>query len=103
MRKGKGFSNDMKILIASPEAVPFIKTGGLADVVGALLKEYKKIGIDADIILPLYKKIKTADRHFQLQSLNKRITVPIGDSLEEGKLWKGQTPGGVTAYFIEND
>lgn len=93
----------MTILIASPEAVPFIKTGGLADAVGALLKEYKKIGIDAAIILPLYKKIKTADRDFQLQSLNKRITVPLGDSLEEGKLWKGQTPEGVTAYFIEND
>ena len=34
----------MKILIASPEAVPYIKTGGLADVAGSLFKEYRGMG-----------------------------------------------------------
>ncbi|MBI4710509.1 MAG: glycogen/starch synthase, partial [Nitrospirae bacterium] len=36
----------LKILIASSEALPFIKTGGLADVAGALLNEYARLGED---------------------------------------------------------
>lgn len=93
----------MKILIASSEVVPFIKTGGLADVTGALAKEYKKIGIDTAIILPFYGKIKRAARELEIKSLGKGITVPLGNTVENGRLWKGKTPEGVDAYFIEND
>ena len=45
----------MKILFATSECVPFIKTVGLADVVGALPKELIKTGADVRVILPLYK------------------------------------------------
>ena len=47
----------MKILFAASECVPFVKTGGLADVVGALPKEIRKSGEDVRVILPLYKAI----------------------------------------------
>ena len=47
----------MKILFAASECVPFVKTGGLADVVGALPKEIRKNGEDVRVILPLYKAI----------------------------------------------
>ena len=40
----------MKILYASSEAVPFIKTGGLADVAGTLPIEMKKQGIDIRVV-----------------------------------------------------
>ena len=42
----------MKILFAASECVPFVKTGGLADVVGALPKEIRKTGADVRVILP---------------------------------------------------
>ncbi|BDU49873.1 glycogen synthase GlgA [Haliovirga abyssi] len=47
----------MKILYVASEVVPFIKTGGLADVAGALPKALKKLGNDVRVILPLYKQI----------------------------------------------
>ena len=43
--------------MASPEAVPFAKTGGLADVVGALPKALKRMGIDVGLVLPKYREI----------------------------------------------
>ncbi len=45
------------ILLASSECVPFIKTGGLADVVGALPKEFDKRYWDVRVIMPYYSKI----------------------------------------------
>ena len=51
----KGFREIMKkILFVASEGVPFIKTGGLADVVGSLPKYYDKRYFDARIILPKY-------------------------------------------------
>src|SRR5687767_13438454 len=46
----------MRIAILSSEAVPFAKTGGLADVPGALPKALVKQGVDARVILPLYQQ-----------------------------------------------
>ena len=43
-----------KVLFVAGEAVPFIKTGGLADVAGALPKALCEKGIDARVMLPLY-------------------------------------------------
>lgn len=48
----------MKIAIVSAEALPFSKTGGLGDVVGALFKELLKAGIDVKLFLPYYRITK---------------------------------------------
>ena len=44
----------MKVLFVVSECVPFVKTGGLADVAGALPKELKKLGTDVRVMLPKY-------------------------------------------------
>jgi starch synthase len=86
----------MKILIASPEAVPFVKTGGLAYVAGALCKEYRRMNIDAHIIMPLYKKIK--EGKLLLKDTGVKIKVPVGDRFIEGRIFKDHS-----TCFIECD
>ncbi len=87
----------MRILIASPEAVPFVKTGGLADVAGALCGEFRKMKKEARIILPLYKEIRERKR----PPLDTGITinVPVGDEIITGRIYSDQ----LSAYFIECD
>ena len=48
----------MKVLYVSSEALPFVKTGGLADVAGSLPKELLADGVDIRMVLPLYGQMK---------------------------------------------
>lgn len=47
----------MKVLFATSECAPFVKTGGLGDVVGSLPQTLREKGVDARVVLPLYKSI----------------------------------------------
>ncbi|HOS69326.1 MAG TPA: glycogen synthase GlgA [Bacillota bacterium] len=49
--------DSVKVLFAASEAVPFAKTGGLADVAGTLPRELVKLGADVRLIMPKYKSI----------------------------------------------
>lgn len=46
----------MRILIASSEAIPYCKTGGLADVAGSLFREINALGNDVRLVIPLYSR-----------------------------------------------
>ena len=49
----------MKVLFATSECAPFIKTGGLGDVVGSLPQTLREKDVDARVVLPLYKSNTT--------------------------------------------
>lgn len=53
-------ANDEKlsVLQVASECQPFVKTGGLADVVGALAREYAKLGVESRVVLPLYPSVR---------------------------------------------
>jgi len=51
---------NLNVLHVASEAYPFIKTGGLADVIGSLSRNLVKQGVDTTVILPLYNKIKNS-------------------------------------------
>lgn len=90
----------MKILFSATEAYPFIRTGGLGDVIGALSKELGKLGEDVRVIIPKYKGIKE-DLKNKINYI-KHIFVDVG--------WRHQYCGieelkvnNVQFYFIDNE
>jgi starch synthase len=91
----------MKICIAASESLPFVKTGGLADVTFSLSKALAKRGHDVIVVLPRYYKI---DKHrFHCIKSPSPLGVPVGF----GERWAGvyvsdEIPG-VKTYFIEHD
>lgn len=92
----------MKILIATPEAVPFAKTGGLADVTGALLKEYRKMKEEAYLVMPLYRRVR---ENFKLRDTGLKISVLLGKRKLKGRIFSYDPPEAdkASAYFIECD
>jgi starch synthase len=90
----------MNILIASSEAVPYAKTGGLADVCGALLKEFRARKGNACIMLPLYRKIREG---FAVHDTGKTVRVPVGTGILEGRIFASGKSPNPEAYFIACD
>lgn len=92
----------MKVLLASSEAIPFAKTGGLADVAGALPPALSEHGVDVSIILPCYKKAlpATLDAGDQVAAIH----VPTFERDEGGAIRRTTLPGtNVPVYLIEHD
>ena len=50
-------NNSLKVLLAGAECAPFVKLGGLADVMGTLPKELNQIGADARVIMPFHSQM----------------------------------------------
>ncbi|MGT2910891.1 glycogen synthase GlgA [Streptococcus cameli] len=87
------------ILFAAAEGLPFIKTGGLADVIGSLPKELVRQGMDVRVVLPLYQKIaRTNHSDFTYVS---SFDVRAGDIQSMANVYS-QVIEGVTFYFIEH-
>lgn len=91
----------MKILMVSAEAVPFAKTGGLADAVSALAGSLSKLGHDVKIVMPRYYKI---DRK-KLQKLEGPLGVPVGTGQEWTAVYTTTLPGfeKVSVYFLDHE
>lgn len=78
----------MKIVMCASEVVPYAKTGGLADVAGALPLALEEEGQQVIIVMPYYKQIKNAK--FKIQKLNSDVSYT-------------NTGKDIKVYFIEND
>lgn len=90
----------MNILFAASEAVPLAKTGGLADVTGALPKALQKLGTDVRVILPKYGSIPAAlAERFETIAT---FTVRLGWRSQYCGLMKAEIDG-IVYYVIDNE
>ncbi len=90
----------MQILMVTSEAVPYAKTGGLADVVSALSKQLRIMGHDVRIVMPRYYGISTEGKTL----LPGAMGVPLGFGEVWTAVWEDKLPGSdVPVYFIDNN
>ncbi len=89
-----------KVLFVTSEAAPFVKSGGLGDVAGALPAALNEAGVDCRVILPLYSQISAAWR----EKMTYLHSIAVHNS------WRKQhcglftaKVGKVTYYFIDNE
>jgi starch synthase len=87
----------MKIAVVASECVPYSKTGGLADVVGALPGALATLGHEVSVFLPKYRQTKLTDSKAVLRS----ITVPFDDRYRFCSVLDGGSAHGVRFYFID--
>lgn len=90
----------MQIVFAASEAVPFAKTGGLADVVGALPREIQKLNHGVTVYLPLYASVRShleGETKYAIRS----ITLPSPHGNRFAGIVDGGVRDGVKFYFVD--
>lgn len=92
----------MKVLVAASEMIPFSKTGGLADVAGALPKSLYDLGHDVRAIVPKYKM--TDNGGFPLKLVSGDIEISIGQKIYRAEIFETKIPKtDVTVYLVGNE
>ena len=90
----------MKVLFVSSEASPFIKSGGLGDVAGALPKELAKKHVDIRVVIPKYKQLNGEAK--EKLRFKKWFNVRVGWREQFCGVWEAQI-NGVTYYVLDDE
>ncbi len=91
----------MNIAMCVSESVPFAKTGGLADVAGALPGAINKLGSRAIVVMPGYSSV--FEKHDDVRMVKEGLSVRMNNrTAEEFSIFK-TTRNDVEFYFIRND
>ncbi len=88
----------MRLLLASSEVHPFSKSGGLADMVGALAKALSRAGHEVVLVTPLYRGIR---EKFPLKPFEYEIDLPLGSEHVSARVWQLAAGDNLTIYFID--
>jgi len=91
----------LKVLFLSSEAVPFAKTGGLADVAGSLPPALKRLGADVRLVLPFYRSVR--EGNFKSRSRQTNLDVPLGNRWLSIQVMEAKTANGVLVYLIDRE
>lgn len=89
----------LRILVVGVEATPYAKTGGVADVVGALPHALRRLGHDVRLALPRYKSIDP--ERWGLEPAYKGLAVPISQGTETVDILEAEQHDGVRVAFVE--
>lgn len=89
----------MHIVFAASECVPYVKTGGLADVVGAVPQEVAKFGHQATVYLPYYRQVR--ERVPEKKAVIQSLTLPFQYYNRFAAILDGGVHKGVQFYFVD--
>jgi len=94
----------LKILFVAPEAAPFVKVGGLGEVMYSLPKALRALGHDARVMIPRYATLDTAKFPLQLEVADLKPAPDSNDpyGLFVSNVLKYDENGKTIAYFLEN-
>lgn len=90
----------MKLMFVSTECAPFIKTGGLGDVIGALPIYLKSKLDDEIVVIPLFKKVR--EKYFESMELVGQVYFSMSWRKQSARIYKLEQ-NEVKYYFVEND
>ncbi len=85
------------VVFVASEAYPYCKTGGLADVTGALGRELVELGCRVLLILPKYYQIPEE----MIRPTSRVIRVPVGHHPVQARIWEGRAVRGVETYLLD--
>ena len=92
----------LKLCILSSEILPYAKTGGLADVAGALVQNLRLLGHEVHAFMPLYSAVRSAHPELQPVLGAQQIPLVIGDTEYRFSLQTASFPGtDISTYFID--
>ena len=83
----------MRVCLASAEATPFAKSGGLGDAVAGLTRYLSRAGHDARLFVPFYSSIATHGRSFEPVEFAQNVPVELGPHRYTFSLWTAPLPG----------
>jgi len=89
----------LKILIISAEMVPFVKVGGLADVVGALPKSLQALGHDIRLAMPRYGQVDPT--RFHLETIVDAVSVNMSNFQVPVSVRRGTVGDAIPVYMID--
>jgi starch synthase len=90
----------MKIAMLASEAAPFAKTGGLADVAGALPKFLSQLGLEVKVFVPFYRETKK--KNFSLRKTGENLELEWAGKKDHYSLWEYRE-GTLSFIFVEKD
>jgi starch synthase len=88
----------LNILMAAAESVPFIKTGGLADVVDAVARGFAERGHRVMLVMPMYRQLRFDGLDLRMAG---HLEVPLAGKIETARLWTARREG-VDHLFIDH-
>ena len=88
----------LRVLFVTSEAVPFAKTGGLADVAGALPKFLRSLGCEVKLVMPYYRMVKESGA--PVEPVGQPMEVTLGDETLQADIYRGKLADELPMYLI---